>query len=54
MKMKKAFKPSPVPINAMVVPQGYAKGGGLPTIKEMMKPLVEPFVLIKSRQAGAR
>jgi hypothetical protein len=54
MKMKKAFKPSPVPVKVLVVPQGYAKGGGLPTIKEMMKPLVQPFALIKSRQAGAR
>jgi hypothetical protein len=47
MKLKKAFKPSAVPVKVLVRP-GRIDAGGLPTIKEMMKPLVQPFGLLKN------
>jgi hypothetical protein len=54
MTMTNAINPSAVPVRALVAAESRMKTGGLPTIKEMMKPLVQPFGLIKSRQAGAR
>ncbi|HTB83492.1 MAG TPA: hypothetical protein VK742_07560 [Candidatus Sulfotelmatobacter sp.] len=54
MKMTKAIQPSAAPVRALVATESRMKTGGLPTIKEMMKPLVQPFGLIKSRQAAAR
>jgi hypothetical protein len=54
MKMTKATKPPANPGTGLVTVEGRIKPGGLPTIKQMMKPLVQPFGLIKSRQAAAR
>jgi hypothetical protein len=57
MQMTKNIKPAAVSAKSVVAPvfsAGCTKSGGLPTIKEMMKPLVQPFGLIKSRQAGLR
>jgi len=54
MKTTTTIKPSTAPVRALVTVEGHMNNGGLPTIKEMMKPLVQPFGLIKSRQAAAR